>query len=176
MISIGVERLADCWDDIIRLGSLHWKETMEWQHGRQEFSPSRDRYQCYEDLGILVLFVVRDDGRYAGHGMMYLTPSMHTQALIAVEDFMFLLPEYRNNGTGRLLYETVEAEMWRRGAVEICVTAKPGSRSARMLEAMGCTLTDLRYSKHIRRADSASPPIAVTETSSDVRSRCSDPD
>jgi GNAT superfamily N-acetyltransferase len=173
MITVGVEKFSDCWDDIITLAKAHWEESMQWQHGHQPFNPSQERYESYERTGELVLFVVRDDGRYAGHGIMYLTPSMHTQALIATEDLMFLLPEYRNAGVGRALYEFVEETMWAMGAVEITVTSKPGSPSSKLLESLGCTLTDLVYSKHASRADSAYPPVAVTEKS-DVLPRCSE--
>ena len=168
MITIGVEKLLDCWDDIITLAKAHWEETMQWQHGHQPFNPVYERYAEFERIGWLVLFVVRDDGKYAGHGIMYLTPSMHTQAIIATEDLMFLLPEYRNGGVGRKLYKFVEDTMWSMGATEISVTAKPGSPAAKLLESLGCTLVDLVYSKHASRADSAIPTNAVTESNSHV--------
>ena len=168
MITITVEKFADCWDDIVTLAKAHWEESMQWQHGHQPFNPSKERYQAYEDAGCLVLFVVRDDGRYAGHGIMYVTPSMHTQALIATEDLMFLLPEYRKGGIGRKLYKFVEDTMWAMGVTEISVTAKPNSPASKLLESLGCTLVDLVYSKHASRADSAIPPDAVTENPSDV--------
>ena len=123
---------------------------MQWQHGRQPFKPNFERYNAYDEGGWLVVFTVRDIGRLVGYGMMYVTPSMHTQKLIATEDAMFLLPEYRRGRNGLRLYQYVEREMARRGVVELTVTAKPNTGAARILEHLGCTLVNYQYAKHLK--------------------------
>ena len=170
------EPLTQCWNEIVELGSAHWHETMEYYRDKQPFNPSFERYDSYAKAGWLVAFTVRDQGKMVGYGLMYVVPSMHTQSLIAVEDTMFILPEYRQGRNGLRLYEYVEQEMARRGVVEVIVTAKPGSAACRILEHLGCELINHQYSKHLAkpvdlvyrytpvRADSLNTPInAVTK-------------
>lgn len=149
MIVYAVEKLSDCWHEMIGIAAQHWQETMSWQHGKQAFNPSFDRYNQYDQAGWFVMFTARDEGVMVGYGMMYLTPSMHTQRFIATEDTIFLLPPYRKGRNGLRFYEFVEREMTRRGAVEIMVTAKPNTPASRLLEHLGCTLVNYQYCKHI---------------------------
>lgn len=152
-LAFAVEPLAECWDEMISLAEAHWHETMQWQHGKQAFAPDFDRYNAYEVAGMAILFTVRDDGRMVGHGLMYICPSMHTQQIIATEDAMFLLPEYRRGRNALRLYQFVEQECAKRGAVEIMVTAKPDTGAARILEHLGCTLVNYQYCKHLAPQD-----------------------
>jgi len=147
MLAFAIEPLETCWDDIRRLGAAHWGETMEYYRGKQPFNPLFERYNQYDKLGWLVTFTVRDEGKMVGYGLMYVTPSMHTQELIATEDTMFLLPEYRRGRNGLRLYQFAEEEMIKRGVKEILVTAKPDSAACRILEHLGCTLINYQYSK-----------------------------
>lgn len=147
--------MADCWDEIVKLAAAHWHETMQWQHGKQPFAPDFERYNAYDKAGWAVTFTARDNGRLVGHGLMYVTPSMHTQKLIATEDVMFLLPEYRRGRNALRFYQFVEQEMARRGAVEITVTAKPDTGAARILEHLGCTLVNYQFAKHLTQKEAS---------------------
>jgi hypothetical protein len=101
---------------------------------------------------------------------MYLCPSMHTQQLIATEDTFFLLPESRKGRNAIRLLDFVEAECKRRGAVEICMTAKLGNHAGRILELRGYSVVSRQYSKSfLSRADSPRPQPKEVE-SPDVQS------
>lgn len=149
MIVYATEPIENCWEDFVRLAQDHWHETMQWQHGKQPFNPSFARYNTYEKAGLLVWFTARDDGKLIGHAAAYLSPSMHTQALIATEDFIFLIPEYRHGRNGLRFAEFMITEMTKRGAVEITATVKPDSPAAKLLDFLGFEVVNYQCSKHL---------------------------
>jgi GNAT superfamily N-acetyltransferase len=139
-------------------------ETEEYRHG-QGFKPELKRYQQYEDCDWLFMVVVRDGGAAIGYAAIYVTPSMHTQKMIATEDTFFLLPDYRGKGLAVQFVDFVEAEAVRRGAVEIMFTAKAINHVGKILEHLDYRPVAVQYSKQLSRADSAHPLNAVTESS-----------
>ena len=168
MIEFHVEALTAAWPEIMYLASQHWMETEEYRHG-QGFNPMFKRYKEFEDCGWLFVVMVRDEGVAVGYAVLYVTPSMHTQKLIATEDTFFLIPNYRGRGIANQFVEFVESQCRIRGAVEIMFTAKAINHVGKILERLDYRPVAVQYSKQLSRADSASPPLAVTENPSDVR-------
>jgi GNAT superfamily N-acetyltransferase len=150
-VTYDVEPLSVCWPEIEAIGRAHWQETMEYYRGKQPYAPSYDRYNSYDKAGWLITFTARDSetGQMVGYSLMYLVPSMHTQTMIATEDTIFLLPEYRRGRNGLRFHQFIEAELRERGAREIVVTAKPGSAACRLLEHIGFSVINHQYSKHL---------------------------
>lgn len=128
---------------------LHWNETMQWQHGKQKWNPSFERYNSYIKAGWFIMITARDNGKMVGYCGAYILPSMHTQEMIATEDFVFLLPEYRKGRNGVKLYKFCEDEVRRRGAKEISLTVKPETGAKRLIEFMDYKLVNLQYCKHL---------------------------
>lgn len=149
-----VEPLKDCWQEAMTLAEEHWQETESYRHG-QKFLPMFERYAPYDDSGWFFVATGRDDGHLVGYAGMYVTPSMHTQQIIATEDTWFLLPEYRKGRNAIEFCKFVEAECRARGAVEICMTAKLGNGAGRILEYLGYDMVSKQYSKSLGSADSA---------------------
>jgi GNAT superfamily N-acetyltransferase len=152
-VNIQIESLSTCWDEIVRIGHEHWKETEGYRHN-QPFAPSFERYKSYEDCGWGFTVTVRDEANLVGYSIMYVCPSMHTQELIATEDTFFLLPDYRKGWTAIRLLKFVENECARRGAVEICQTAKLKNSAGDILIARGYTFVAKQYSKRLAPANS----------------------
>lgn len=142
-----IEPLASVWDDMLVNARLHWDETAMAAAG-EVFAPSFERYSRYGDM--YTVFTARDDGRLVGHCGMYLTPSMHSQKLLATEDTWYLLPEYRKGRNAIEFYKFVEAEMIHRGAEKVTMTAAPYNGACRIMEYLGYTLDCYRYSKEVR--------------------------
>ncbi len=152
-MQIAIEPLAGCWDEIMALAAAHWQET-EAHHHAQGFKPEIARYQQYEACGWYFQFTARVEGRLIGFAGMYLTPSMHSQAMIATEDTWFIAPEYRGKGrTFMRLYDVVEAEMRKRGAVEMNMSVPLEGAASRLLEHLDYVPVKVHYAKQLR-ADS----------------------
>ena len=164
MLAFTIEPLAACWNEMLALASQHWQETMQWQHGKQPLCPVVERYQQFESAGWFVQFMARDQGTAVGYAGMYLTPSMHTQQLIASEDTIFLLPSHRTGRNALRFFQFIEATCWERGAREIGATAKPNHAAGRLLAYMGLTLINHQYSKHRPpEADSFTMPVKESD-------------
>lgn len=146
-----VEPLASCWDEIMELASAHWLETESYRHN-QPFAPSFDRYVSYDKAGWLMQVTARDQGRLVGYATMYVTPSMHSQSMIATEDTYFLLPEYRKGRNAIQLLDFTERECARRGAVEITMTSKLTNKAGRILELRGYEMVAQQWSKRLSPA------------------------
>lgn len=134
------------------LAKAHWQETEMYRHG-QNFSPSFDRYNAYDKAGWLFQYTAREEGKLVGYATMYMTPSMHTQAQIATEDTWFLLPEYRKGRNAIRFYNYVQDDLFKRGAVEVIMTAKTTNAAGRILEYLDFKPVAVQYSKQLR-ADS----------------------
>ncbi len=154
-VTYDIEPLSGCWPEIEAIGRAHWQETMEYYRGKQPYAPSYDRYNSYDKAGWLITFTARNTETWqmVGYSLMYLVPSMHTQTMIATEDTIFLLPEYRRGRNGLRFHQFIESELRERGAREIVVTAKPGSAACRLLEHIGFSVINHQYSKHLDAAE-----------------------
>lgn len=147
-LAFAIESMADVWPEGRELARQHWAET-EMAKAGEVFNPKFERYAQYEAMGCYVHFTVRDAGRLVGQCGMYLVPSMHTQQMLATEDTWFLLPEYRKGRNAIRFYHFVAAEMKRRGATKITMTAAPYNGACRIMEYLGYTLDCYKYSKHL---------------------------
>jgi len=153
LITYQKEELDYIWDDLIINAKLHWEETEGYRHN-QPFNPDKERFLHYAKLGFYHAYSARDDGELIANVTMYVSPSMHTQVLIATEDTMFVKPEYRGKRVYYKLFRFVEEEMQKMGAKEILLTSKVSNPAGGLLERMGYTLVANEYSKSFKSADS----------------------
>jgi len=154
MITYQEESLEDMWDDLMVNARLHWEETEGYRHD-QPLNPDKARFLQYEKLGLYHSYSARDDGELIGNVTMYVSPSMHTQLLIATEDTMFIKKEYRGKRVYYKLFTMVEEEMKKLGVSEIMLTSKVSNPAGRLIERMGYNLVANEYSKSFIGADSA---------------------
>jgi len=166
-ITFAIEPVSNAWPELIELHRAHWGETEAYRHG-QPFAPRLDRYLDYERIGWYVLYTARDedaDRALVGNVGVYYAPSMHTQELIATEDTLFLLKDYRRGGNAKHFIQFVIADAWRRGAVELTVTSK-NDKTGSLLKYLDFQPVAVQYSMQ-RRADSAVVNNAMSGAASD---------
>lgn len=147
MIAFAVEPLSVCWDEMVKLASEHWKETEGYRHG-QPFAPSFDRYNEYDKCGWYFEGTIRDDGVLVGYAGIYLTPSMHSQQVIATEDSLFILPSHRKGRNAIRFIKFLEDECRKRGAVEVNITAK-NPAVAKILDYLGFPQVATHHAKQL---------------------------
>lgn len=168
-MKFAVEPLAQCWDEMIALAALHWKETEGYRHG-QPFAPKLERYKQYDDMGWYFEGTARDDdGKLVGYCGMYIVPSMHSQCQIAVEDSLFIVPEHRKGRNAIRFIKFLEDECRRRGVVEISITAK-NEGVGKILQYLDFSLTAWQYSKQIPTMVRADSPLERQVETVDVPS------
>lgn len=165
-IAFGVERLADVWDEFEFLAMCHWAETDMARNG-EVLNLDRNRYLRYGDT--YLLFTVRDEGKLVGQCGIYVTPSMHTQEMIATEDALYFLPEARRGRRMLDFHKFFLEEMRKRGVSKVFMTAAPYNGACRLLEYIGYRLSCYKYELDLTMrastgADSAVTDPTVTET------------
>ena len=173
-----IEPLEQCWNEIYDkptgLAYLHWLETKAHQYD-QQYGPDFTRYNSYAKAGWFRQFTVRDNGKLVGFSGVYITPSMHTQAMLAVEDTWYLLPAYRKGWNAIKFYRYIEERCMEFGAEEATLTV-PDSKERGihvLLLRLDYTPVSVQYSKklqHQHRADSAQTdtPINAVEGNAHV--------
>lgn len=150
MLTFNIEPIASVWEDRMVCCHDHWQNTVMGKRG-EKLNPNLDRYVQYEKANMYYEIVARDEkGNLAGFCGMYLFPSMHTQELLATEDFIYLKHEYRKGRNGYRFYQEVERIMRSLGAEKIMVTAPPETSACRILEKLGCDLSSYGYCKLLK--------------------------
>lgn len=166
-----IEPLEKCWSEIYDkpngLAYLHWLETKAHQYD-QKYNPQFERYNSYAKAGWFVQFTVRDNGKLVGFSGVYLTPSMHTQALIAVEDTWYLDKAYRKGWNAIKFYKFIEQKCMELGAEESTLTV-PDSKERgihSLLLRLDYNQVSVQYSKKLHRADSAQSKAVIRSSAS----------
>lgn len=170
-----LEPLEKCWAEIYDkpngLAYLHWLETKAHQYD-QQYAPSFERYNSYARAGWFLQFTVRDQEKLVGFSGVYITPSMHTGAMLAVEDTWYLCESHRKGWNAIKFYRFIEEACMAHGAVESTLTV-PDSKERGIhtlllrLDYKQAAVQYTKQLKHEHRADSAPVPndAAVTGVS-----------
>lgn len=176
-LSFGIEKLAACWNEVMIAAAAHWSETENFRRG-EVFNPSFERYKACEDIGFFHLFVARDGAKLAGYAGMYVTQSMHSQTMIAVEDTWFLLPEYRKGRNAIEFVRYVERRLREMGVEAVQMSAKIANNAGRILEYLDYRPVSTVYWKSLRIPASSgaaeSSARADSATSGNVKGELSD--
>ncbi len=115
MITAQIERVTDIWPEVEPFLPLHWEELGLWRD-KMPLNPNREEYFRLDAEGALTAATVREDGRLIAYVDFFVRRHLHYwSTLCASMDVIYLAPEHRGNGTGRLLGETALAELKRRG-------------------------------------------------------------
>lgn len=141
------ERMADVVDEMRPLHLAHWLETEGHRNTVQELAMDYDGIIDFEKRGRFALFTARtQEGQLVGNGAAYIMPSMHTGALIAREDTLFILKEHRGR-LGVALIRYIEDMLKVLGVRELTVTVKLVNAVGQMIQRMGYQHVAAEYVK-----------------------------
>lgn len=94
---------------------LHWRELGIYQD-RMPLDPDWPAFQRLEDAGVLLYVALRRAGVLIGYFVGFVGPSLHYASTATCKmDLIYILPQYRHSGAGRVLLDAVKAELVRRG-------------------------------------------------------------
>lgn len=115
MITVQVERFADCQAALAEIFPLHWEELGKFKD-RMPLQPQYNEYINRNEAGGLVLVTARIDGQVKGYYTVQIAPGFHyASTLTATMDLCYIHPEVRNRGLALPLFRAVENELLRRG-------------------------------------------------------------
>lgn len=135
-MNFAIEKLQDCWDEIMVLANQHWNETQNFRHD-EGFAPKFARYKQQEDWGSYIQFTARDEGVLVGYAGVYVVPSMHSQRLICTEDTWYIEPGHRKGLAAIRFFKFMENECRKRGVYSITLTAPESTKAETIHRFMG---------------------------------------
>lgn len=102
------------------------------------FDPDYDSYLEMEKIGRLKVFSLRYGGKLVGYSAYFLLPHRHSKrAKLAVNDMIYVVPEYRNGPIIRKCLSVVEKVMEHLGASVLCYSVPVGKSFKELLNRMG---------------------------------------
>src|SRR5690348_11565534 len=110
MITAQLETLGDCLEEMKILFPLHWDEIAIFKD-KMPLEPQYEIYFRREAAGELVMPILRCDGKIIGYWPTFVAPGLHYgSTLTATTDILYVHPDHRGNGSGKLLFDCLKAE------------------------------------------------------------------
>lgn len=136
MITFDEEAPDTVIQDGIELFKAHYEEL-----DKAKDYPFDPDFQQYEDLftrGFLRVYTARSDGELIGYAVFVLVTPLHSRTIRqAVQDLVYLHPDYRKGRTGLDLIAYAEDELARDGVDSVLQYAYRGSALSRILALRG---------------------------------------
>lgn len=114
-VTAQVENLTQRLEELKPLLPHHHKEIAIYQD-RMPLDPDYGAYLAADARGELCFVTARKDGELVGYALFFVKPHLHyRRTLTATMDLIYLWPDHRLNGTGRLMGDVLMNELRRRG-------------------------------------------------------------
>jgi GNAT superfamily N-acetyltransferase len=152
-----LEPVERCWNEVMVLAEQHWAGTKSYRR-HEPFQPSFERYDACNKQGYFQLFTAREQGVLVGYFGVYLTPSMHSQRLMATEDTFYLSPDYRGGRNALRFLKHIEQQLRDWQVHEIMFSCEIDNETGikGLLEYLDYSPVIQQYSKYLSpSADSA---------------------
>lgn len=139
------EAVADILDEMKPLLELHWREIAHYQD-----IPLDPDYEFYATSPYVRMFTARDLGRLVGYGLFHVSLNKHYMgSRQAVQDILFVHPEYRGGLTGSKLIRFCDEQLRAEGCQVVYQHLKAAHNFGPLLERHGYELMDLIYAKRL---------------------------
>lgn len=149
MITYQQERFIDLIEELKPLLESHWEE-VAWYKDKIKLCPDYDRYAELDQIGALHIVTARDEGELVGYDINFVMPHLHySEHTYAVNDIIFLLPEYRHAGIALEMVEHTEALLAEKGVSVITLHMKLAHPFTQLMEQAGYSAQETIYSKYV---------------------------
>lgn len=149
-VTYQLEHVRDLWDEVEDLLRAHYHEVAHYQD--IPLAPDYRSYEALEDAGILKCFTARLDRKLVGYGVFMVKHNLHySTSKQAVQDILFVLPEYRKGRIGFNLIKYCDEQLAQLGAEVVYhhVKAKESLDFSPLLEHLGYELIDKIYGRRL---------------------------
>lgn len=107
-----------------------------------------ESYQRLEDAEVLFFATLRDEGALVGYYIGFVSPHLHySTCKMCATDIFYVLPQYRLNGGGSVLFDQTERELIALGVKKWVVSYKDHLHAGAFLERHGLRLIEHVHSK-----------------------------
>lgn len=146
MITYKRELFAKTLEESRPLQEAHWLETEGWRHA--EFKPDLNRRMAQEVAGNYFYTTARAAGRLVGHCAWFRRWDMYESKHYADEDFVFVLPEFRNE-VQQKLWEVTEHGLVKLGVTDFRMSIPNTPQHIRLWRRWGYATTTVNVCKRL---------------------------
>lgn len=141
------ERVFDMATEAQPLLNEHYEE-ITLHKDVMKLNPDWIKYAVLEERGELHCFSVRHEGTLVGYAVFFLTPHIHYKdSLVATNDIIYFLPQYRRGLTPVKFIKYCEAEMKKKGAVKLVFHVKLAHDWSPILSRLGYDPEEVMHGK-----------------------------
>ena len=149
--TFATEKVSALWDEIRPLTAAHHAETSFYKD--LPLAPDKDRYLMMEERGFLRCYTARDADtkRLVGYSIVIVAVNAHhaTSPPMASGDILFLDPEYRGVGLGRMLVNYGDDQLKAEGVEIVFHHGKHQGNFINTLVRCGYQPCELLYTKRL---------------------------
>ncbi len=147
MITAQIEKFSEKLPEFIDLFPLHYQE-LALNKDHVPLDPQYDIYFQREDAGQLLFVTLRELGKSVGYFIGFIAPGLHYKTCLTCHmDIMWVHPDKRGSGAGKLLFTFVENELRRRGVQRWIVGSKCHKDASLFFESLGFDRIEINHSK-----------------------------
>lgn len=142
------ERAVDLWDEAMPLFERHYRDVAHYQDITLKIN--QEHYNQADALGVLRCYTARMNGDLIGYCVFFVRHNMrYFDSLQALQDVLFLLPEYRGKSAGVRLIKFCEDRLRQEGCQVVYQHTKAASNVGKLLERLGYEHIDNVYGKRL---------------------------
>lgn len=144
MIEFARELVSDVEDEIKPLLSAHWQEIAHYLD-----IPLDPDWEFYRTAKTIRVYTARANRVLVGYAVFFISPNRHYKASIqAVQDILFVLPEYRGR-TGFRLIRYCDEQLKLEGAQVVYQHVKVKHDFGPLLKTLGYEPVDIIHAKRL---------------------------
>ena len=149
MITYQAESIEKILDELKPLLEKHWEE-VAWYKEDIKLNPDYDRYLQLDLMGLIHAVTVRDDGKLVGYNINFINNHPHYKDhTYAVNDIIFLSPEYRKPGLASTLILITEKLLKEIGVSVVTIHMKTDHTFEGLMDHTGFERQEYIYSKKL---------------------------
>lgn len=135
------------FDQMLPLMQSHFNEIS--YHTDYEFAPNKSLYVEAEKQGKMKLFVVKSGDSLIGYSTYFINKHNHVAILQAHQDSIYLKPDYRRHGIGKVLMQFAENIFKSLGVSVVFVSVSDKYDYSDMLIPMGYKSVEKLYARSL---------------------------
>lgn len=149
MLEFKVEKLDECLDEMKPLLEDHWEEIAIYRD-KIKLNFDEEKYRFMEKAGTLHIVTARDKGELVGYFVSFIVTHMHySDHTYAMNDILFLLPDYRHAGNAADMFGYAEDRLKELGVSVISLHMKVEHPFHTLSDYLGYDRVEYNYSKYI---------------------------
>jgi len=144
-----LEDLASVRGEVDELFYKHWEEIAV-NKDKIKLNPDWSFYETLDSMGLLGVYTIRESGTLVGYFVVVAKPHPHYKDhVFAVNDIIYIDPNYRKGLAGFKLIKFVEKDLKTRGVSVLVINTKVHKPFDVLLERLGFQNVERAYSKFI---------------------------